>query len=61
MAQNPTERLCKELLVDLWANALRRLKEGRFIDAVAGSIGSPSWLHNSDFGINMALTQAMWT
>jgi len=35
MAQNPTERLCKELLVDLWANALRRLKEGRFIDAVA--------------------------
>ena len=34
-AQNPTERLCKELLVDLWANALRRLKEGRFIDAVA--------------------------
>ncbi len=34
-AQNPAERLCEELLVDLWANALRRLTEGRFIDAVA--------------------------
>ncbi|MFA0732200.1 MAG: hypothetical protein BKPUNTRY_001747 [Candidatus Fervidibacter sp.] len=29
------ERLCEELLVDLWANALRRLEEKRFIDAVA--------------------------
>lgn len=31
----PTERLCEELLVDLWANALRRLHERRFVDAVA--------------------------
>ncbi|MCX7844838.1 MAG: TIGR02710 family CRISPR-associated CARF protein [Candidatus Bipolaricaulota bacterium] len=29
------EKLCPELLVDLWANALRRLQEGRFLDAVA--------------------------
>jgi CRISPR-associated protein (TIGR02710 family) len=34
-SDKPTERLCEELLVDLWANALRRLDEGRFIDAVA--------------------------
>lgn len=34
-SERPTDRLCEELLVDLWANALRRLEEGRFIDAVA--------------------------
>ncbi len=30
-----TKRLCKELLVDLWANAMRRIEEIRFVDAVA--------------------------
>ncbi len=30
-----SQRLCPQLLVDLWANALRRLQESRFIDAVA--------------------------
>lgn len=29
------DRLCPELLVDLWANALRRIEENRFVDAVA--------------------------
>ncbi|MEN3010383.1 MAG: TIGR02710 family CRISPR-associated CARF protein [Candidatus Bipolaricaulaceae bacterium] len=29
------KRLCPELLVDLWANAQRRMEEGRFLDAVA--------------------------
>lgn len=32
---NLDERLCPELLVDLWANALRRIEEKRFVDAVA--------------------------
>ncbi|GBC99211.1 hypothetical protein HRbin17_01733 [bacterium HR17] len=32
---NLSQRLCKELLVDLWANALRRIEEKRFVDAVA--------------------------
>lgn len=32
---NLRERLCEELLVDLWANALRRFEEKRFVDAVA--------------------------
>jgi len=38
------ERLCEELLVDLWANALRRLEEKRFVDAVARlyRLASPS-------------------
>lgn len=34
-SQDLNERLCKELLVDLWANALRRIEEKRFVDAVA--------------------------
>ncbi len=33
--KEPAKRLCKELLVDLWANAGRRLEERRFVDAVA--------------------------
>ncbi|WP_027719167.1 TIGR02710 family CRISPR-associated CARF protein, partial [Desulfovirgula thermocuniculi] len=33
--EEPAKRLCAELLVDLWANAFRRLEERRFIDAVA--------------------------
>lgn len=32
---NLNKRLCPELLVDLWANALRRIEEKRFVDAVA--------------------------
>lgn len=34
-SDDPMKRLCVELLVDLWANALRRLEERRFVDAVA--------------------------
>jgi len=34
-SNDPGQRLCDELLVDLWANALRRLEERRFVDAVA--------------------------
>ncbi|MFN3421061.1 MAG: TIGR02710 family CRISPR-associated CARF protein [Armatimonadota bacterium] len=34
-SQDLNKQLCEELLVDLWANALRRLKEERFVDAVA--------------------------
>ncbi len=34
-SQNLGDRLCEELLVDLWANAQRRLQEQRFVDAVA--------------------------
>lgn len=34
-SQELKERLCEELLIDLWANALRRLEEKRFVDAVA--------------------------
>lgn len=34
-SDQPNDVLCEELLVDLWANALRRLKEHRFVDAVA--------------------------
>jgi len=33
--KEPAKRLCKELLVDLWVNAGRRLEERRFVDAVA--------------------------
>ncbi|MGB9886322.1 MAG: TIGR02710 family CRISPR-associated CARF protein [Moorellales bacterium] len=33
--KEPAHRLCPELLVDLWANAERRLQERRFVDAVA--------------------------
>lgn len=34
-SESLNERLCPELLVDLWANALRRLEEKRFADATA--------------------------
>ena len=34
-SSDPRKRLCRELLVDLWMNADRRLEEGRFIDALA--------------------------
>lgn len=34
-SQDLSEKLCEELLIDLWANALRRYEENRFVDAVA--------------------------
>ena len=34
-SNEPRQRLCRELLVDLWMNANRRLEEGRFVDALA--------------------------
>lgn len=34
-SEDLTKQLCKELLVDLWANAIRRIEERRFADAVA--------------------------
>lgn len=34
-SNDPSRQLCPKLLVDLWANALRRLEENRFVDAVA--------------------------
>ncbi len=34
-SEDLSQKLCPELLVDLWANALRRLEEKRFVDAVA--------------------------
>lgn len=33
--KDPAKQLCEELLADLWVNALRRIEEHRFVDAVS--------------------------